>query len=107
MNFVLFFVHRRHLMAGRSILGSDLMAEETKTGPTPSAPSNDNSSLAGSNRAGEDSGPAKLDRIVLDIARVVGRQLAREAFEKHQAANDNRPGRRKEKGRGKKDDPPL
>ncbi|WP_454818850.1 hypothetical protein [Labrys neptuniae] len=83
------------------------MAEETRTGPTPSAPSNDNSDLGGSNRAGEDSGPAKLDRIVLDIARAIGRQLARDAFEKHRAANDNRPSRRKEEGRGKKDDPPL
>ena len=94
-------------MAGRSILGSDLMAEETKTGPTPSAPSNDNSSLAGSNRAGEGTDPAKLDRIVLDIAHSIGRQLARDASEKHRAANDNRPSRRKEKGRGKKDEPPL
>ncbi|MDT3379575.1 hypothetical protein RNI52_19750 [Labrys neptuniae] len=83
------------------------MAEETKTGPTPSAPSNDNTERAGSNRAGEDSSSAKLDRIVLDIARAIGRQLAREAFEKHKAANDNRPGRRKEEGRGKKDEPPL
>ena len=82
------------------------MAEETRTGPTLSAPSNDNTELADANRAGEDSGPAKLDRIVLDIARAIGRQLAREAFEKHRAANDNRPGRRKEKGRGKKDEPP-
>ena len=83
------------------------MAEETKTGPTPLAPSNDNSDLGGSNRAGEDSGPAKLDRVVLDIARVIGRQLAREAFEKHRAANDNRLGRRKEEGKGKKDDSPA
>jgi hypothetical protein len=72
------------------------MAEETKTEPTPSVPSNDNSDLAGSSLTGEDRDPAKLDRIVLDIARSIGRHLAREAFEKHQAANDNRPGRREE-----------
>ncbi|MFC2254872.1 hypothetical protein ACETRX_35120 [Labrys portucalensis] len=83
------------------------MAEETRTGPTPSTPSNDNSSLAGSSHAGADTDPARLDRIVLDIARAIGRQLARAAFDKHRAANDNRPGRRKEEGRGKKDDPPL
>ncbi|MDZ5454768.1 hypothetical protein [Labrys sp. ZIDIC5] len=82
------------------------MAKETETEPTPSAPSNDNSDLAGSSHTGEDSGPAKLDRIVLDIARSIGRRLAREAFERHRAANDNGPGRPKEEGRGKKDEPP-
>ncbi|MFC2253955.1 hypothetical protein ACETRX_30275 [Labrys portucalensis] len=83
------------------------MVEETKPGPKIPAPLNDNSDLAGSGHAGEATDPAKLDRIVLDIARVIGQQLAREAFEKHRAANDNRPSRRKEKGRGKKDEPPL
>ncbi|MDT3381159.1 hypothetical protein RNI52_27785 [Labrys neptuniae] len=83
------------------------MAEETRTGPTSSTPSNDNSGLAGSSHAGEIIDPAKLDRIVLDIARAIGRQLARGAFDKHRAANDNRPSRRKEEGRGKKAEPPL
>ena len=82
------------------------MVEETRTGPTPSAPSNDNSDPAGSSHADGNGGPAKLDRIVLDIARAIGRELARDAFEKHRAANDNRPSRREEKGRGKKDEPP-
>lgn len=82
------------------------MAEETKTGPTMPAPSNHNTDLGGSSRAGEDTDAAKLDRIVLDIARMIGRQLAREAFEKHRAANDNRSGRRKEEGGGKQDEPP-
>lgn len=62
-------------MADRSILGSDLVAKEKKPGrrrhsrlrptTTPISP--------GRNRAGEDTDPAKLDR----IARVIGRQLAR------------------------------
>lgn len=31
----------------------------------------------------------RLDRVVLDIARLIGRQIAREQFEALQASNDN------------------
>lgn len=32
----------------------------------------------------------KLDKVVLSIARLIGRQIAREHFQAQQAANDNR-----------------
>ncbi|TGP85590.1 MULTISPECIES: hypothetical protein [unclassified Mesorhizobium] len=65
------------------------MAEELRTGPQALVPANDNGDLASSVAA------AKLDRVVLDIARLIGRQLAREAFETGVVVNDNRPGHRK------------
>lgn len=43
---------------------------------------------------GEDIAPSqRLDRVVLDIARLIGRQMAREDFERLRAttANDNAP----------------
>ena len=74
------------------------MAEETRTGPKALVPANENGDLA--NREGRpENMAARLDRVVLDIARLIGRQLAREAFEAGLAANDNRPGRREEEGR--------
>jgi len=33
----------------------------------------------------------KLDRVVLHIARLIGRQMARDDFERLRAANDNQP----------------
>lgn len=33
----------------------------------------------------------RIDAAVLRIARLIGRQMAREAFERLRAANDNRP----------------
>lgn len=43
--------------------------------------------------AANDNGAAetKLDAAVLTIARLIGRQIAREEFERLSAANDNRP----------------
>lgn len=81
------------------------MAEETRTGPQALVPANDNGDLASPERCPELTSAARLDRVVLDIARLIGRQLAREAFEVKLAANDNRPGRRKEEGRGLDGDP--
>lgn len=42
--------------------------------------------------AANDNGPAgpKIDAAVLRIARLLGRQIAREEFERRSAANDNR-----------------
>lgn len=37
----------------------------------------------------------RLDKVVLSIARLIGRQMAREDFELLRAANDNDPGRLK------------
>ena len=89
------------------------MAEETRTGSQALVPANDNGDLA--NREGRpENMAAKLDRVVLDIARLIGRQLAREAFEAGLAANDNRPGHRGGEGgepdgkppRNRREDPP-
>lgn len=82
------------------------MTEETMTGPQALVPANDNGYLVSPEDRPELTAAAKVDRVVLDIARLIGRQLAREAFEAGQAANDNRPGPRKGEGRGQ-DDKPL
>ena len=90
------------------------MAEETMTGPQALVPANDNGALASPEGRPQNMAAAKLDRVVLDIAQLIGRQLAREAFELRLAANDNRPGRREGEGRGpdgkpsrnRKEDPP-
>ncbi|TPM57442.1 hypothetical protein FJ959_11445 [Mesorhizobium sp. B2-2-4] len=74
------------------------MAEETRTGPQALVPANDNGELANPEGRPENKA-ARLDQVVLDIARLIGRQLAREAFEAGLAANDNRPGRREGEGR--------
>jgi hypothetical protein len=105
MNFVLFFAVRRILMAGRSTIGRATgMSEETSTGPQAMVPANDNGDLASpEGRLGNMA--ARLDQVVLDIARLIGRQLAREAFDVRLAANDNRPGRQEEEGRGPDDKP--
>lgn len=36
----------------------------------------------------------RIDAAVLTIARLIGRQMAREAFERREAANDNDPPKR-------------
>lgn len=90
------------------------MAEETMTGPHALVPANDNGDLVSPEDRPELTAAAKVDRVVLDIARLIGRQLAREAFEVVLAANDNRPGRQEGEGRGpdgkplgnKREDPP-
>lgn len=69
-------------------------------------PANDNSGREHANVEDADIAPwRRLDRVVLRIARLIGRQIAREHFESLQAANDNaRPSKEAEdhgrKGRG-------
>ena len=81
------------------------MAEETSTAPKTLVPANDNRHLASAEGSPENMAAAKLDRVVLDIAQLIGRQLAREAFEAGLAANDNRPGRREGEGRAPEGEP--
>ncbi|MBZ9817651.1 hypothetical protein [Mesorhizobium sp. CA7] len=76
------------------------MSEKTSTGPQALLPANDNGDLASPEGRAESVAAAKMDRVVLDIARLIGRQLARETFEAGLAANDNRPDGRKGEGRG-------
>ncbi|BCH07521.1 hypothetical protein MesoLj131c_17790 [Mesorhizobium sp. 131-3-5] len=82
------------------------MAEGTRTGSEALIPANDNGDLASPEGRPENNAAAMLDRVVLDIAQLIGRHLAREAFEAGLAANDNRPGRREGQGR-EQDDKPL
>ncbi|TIP46934.1 MAG: hypothetical protein E5X77_15890 [Mesorhizobium sp.] len=79
------------------------MAEETSTGPQALVPANDNDDLASPEGRSEKMATAKLDRVVLDIARLIGRRLAREVFEAGDVANDNRPGRQEGDGKGRDD----
>lgn len=51
-------------------------------------PANDNPAPHGQESEGK--APGKLDAAVLSIARMIGRQMAREHFDALQAANDNR-----------------
>ncbi|MFD2249272.1 hypothetical protein FHS82_003032 [Pseudochelatococcus lubricantis] len=54
-------------------------------------PANDNRPPEGQGAAGETDASERLDRVVLTIARLIGRQIAREHFEALQAENDNQP----------------
>ncbi|MBZ9843372.1 hypothetical protein [Mesorhizobium sp. CA5] len=75
------------------------MAKETSSGPRAPVPANDNGDVVNSEARTELMPAAKLNRVVLDIARLMGRQLAREAFDAGEAANDNRPGHQRGEGR--------
>lgn len=100
MKFVLSLAVRTPLMAGRSTIGrAPAMPEETRTGPQTLVPANDNEELANPDGRPENTAVARLDRVVLDIARLIGRQMAGEAFEAGSAANDNRPGHQEGEGR--------
>ena len=54
-------------------------------------PANDNRPPDGQEAGREADAPDRLDAVVLSIARLIGRQIAREHFEALQAANDNAP----------------
>ncbi len=56
--------------------------------PVPRAAANDNTG----SQAGAGGGPeARIDAAVMRLARLLGRQIARERFRQSQAANDNAP----------------
>ena len=56
--------------------------------PVPRAAANDNTG----SRAGASGGPeARIDDAVMRLARLLGRQIARDQFRQSQAANDNAP----------------
>jgi hypothetical protein len=52
-------------------------------------PANNNRAPHEQESEGKAKAPGKLDGAVLSIARMIGRQIAREHFEAQQAANDN------------------
>ncbi|RAX37696.1 hypothetical protein [Rhizobium tropici] len=55
-------------------------------------PTNDNQPPDGQEGAGKADASERLDAVVLSIARLIGRQMAREHFEVLRAVNDNRGG---------------
>jgi hypothetical protein len=55
-------------------------------------PANDNRAPAGQDTEGDAAALERLDAVVLSIARLIGRRMAREDYEKAMdAANDNTP----------------
>lgn len=54
-------------------------------------PANDNRPPGGRDAGHAADASARVDAVVLTIARLIGRQIAREHFEALQAANDNKP----------------
>jgi hypothetical protein len=54
------------------------------------SPANISHAPRGQESEGKAKAPGKLDAAVLSIARMIGRQMAREHFEAQQPANDNR-----------------
>jgi hypothetical protein len=63
------------------------MDEDTEPEPDGIIPANDNQDPNGQ----DDEMPRQLDQVVLTIARLIGRRIAREHFAALSAANDNRP----------------
>ena len=73
------------------------MADDTKPGPNDIRPANDD--------RGPVDGPEReawkrVDHVALALARIIGRRMAREDFERLRAANDNRPVASEEMGDG-------
>jgi hypothetical protein len=63
------------------------MADDTKSGPDGIIPANDNQGPDGQDHETL----RQLDQVVLTIARLIGRRIARDHFAALSAANDNRP----------------
>lgn len=64
------------------------MEDDTEPGPEGIRPANDNTGPPGEPSAET---WLNIDRAALTLARIIGRRMAREDFERLNAANDNRP----------------
>jgi hypothetical protein len=64
------------------------MENESDTEPGRIAPANDNNDASDQPDAGT---WQRVDDAALTLARIIGRRMAREDFERLRAANDNRP----------------
>ena len=75
---------------------------EDDTEPERFKPANDNIGPRGEPDAEKPSVETwrKIDRVALTLARIIGRRMAREDFERLRAANDNRPVASEEMGDG-------
>lgn len=71
------------------------MASDREDGDRKQRPANDNRLPNGKNVGDGADASERLDRVVLTIARLIGRQMACEHFEALQAANDNQPSKRR------------
>ncbi len=71
------------------------MADDGKR-PDRERPANDNRPPDGQDAGNDADAAEQLDAVVLTIARLIGRQIAREHFEALRAANDNKPPTRDE-----------
>jgi hypothetical protein len=67
------------------------MADDTEPMPGGIIPANDNQRPAGGRNDADHAARRQLDQVVLTIARLIGRRIAREQFTALSAANDNRP----------------
>lgn len=68
------------------------MEEDGRKWPGRERPANDNHPPHGQDARGEADVGERLDTVVLSIARLIGRRMARQDFEKAlRAANDNTP----------------
>ena len=74
------------------------MTSDSEGGDGKQRPANDNRPPNGQDTGQETDASARLDKVVLTVARLIGRQIAREHFEALQAANDNVPPTRDEPG---------
>lgn len=64
------------------------MADDTESEPERFRPANDNTGPHGEPDA---EAWRKVDEVAIRLARIIGRRMAREDFERLTAANDNRP----------------
>ena len=64
------------------------MENESDREPGRTDPANDNDDASGQPNVGT---LHRIDRAALTLARIIGRRMAREDFERLHAANDNRP----------------
>ena len=74
------------------------MTSNSEGGDGKQRPANDNRPTDGQEAGNEADASERLDAVVLTIARLIGRQIARDHFEALQAANDNVPPTRDEPG---------
>ena len=77
------------------------MADATEPEPDSLMPANDNQGPDGGRDEPDQDTRQQVDRVILSIAQLIGRRIAREQFAALNAANDNRPKDAQEDGAGK------
>ncbi len=67
------------------------MADDTDPEPDGLIPANDDQGPDGRRDEPDQDAPQQVDRVILTIARLIGRRMAREQFAALNAANENKP----------------